>query len=104
MEGINIIFDPERTKQTSGRNICFTLEFNYQKFGFRQHYRDDTPRKNAPYKTWTACECYLEVLPVDTFYSTKQHSSIPLSIVTDAMLWMERNKQWVLGQFEKELR
>ncbi len=104
MENVNIVFDPKRTAETNGRNICFTLEYHLQKFGFRQHYRDDTPRKNSSYKKWTACECYLEVLPVDTFHSSRLHTSVPLHLVTDAMLWMERHKQWVLEQLERELR
>lgn len=73
-------------------NITFRFLLNGFAGHFRCHFRDDTPRKNATYKTYTTQAIYFEGCPTGERWSKSYH----VASCTDAMIFMERHKQWVL--------
>jgi hypothetical protein len=73
-------------------NITFRFLYNGFAGHFRCHYRDDTPRKNATYKTYVTQEIYFEGMPTGEGWG----KSYRVASCTDAMLFLERHKQWVL--------
>jgi hypothetical protein len=78
-------------KESSESRCYFNFEFYSPGFCgiFRLHFVDNT-KKNQKYKDLKATSVYFDG------FINNESSAFEVNYVTDAMLFIERNKQWIL--------